>query len=186
MSLVTADDADLDRPRTVDDLAYLPDDGNRYELLDGELVVSPAPIPLHQMAVLGISDALRVACPPDLRVFVAPIDYVIDLHTCLQPDVVVMRRSDVDPLKPLSRPALAIVEIISPSSRATDLAKKPPAYARSGADFYWTLDPYDLHFVARRRRGAEYVETATAAGEQRLRLDEPYPVEICPAEITNG
>lgn len=47
MTLVTADDAELFPRWTVDDLAHLPEDGNRYELLNGELIVSPAPVPLH-------------------------------------------------------------------------------------------------------------------------------------------
>jgi Uma2 family endonuclease len=79
-----------------------------------------------------------------------------------------------------------VVEVLSNSTRKTDLEGKQPAYAISGADHYWTFDPQELHFVARRRQGTEYVSVAEASGEQRIRLDEPYPVEICPAEIING
>ncbi len=186
MSLMTADDADLDRVRTVDDLKYLPDDGRRYELLDGELIVSPAPFPLHQRAVQEIFMLLRAACPPDLEVFFSPIDYEINVDTCLQPDLVVMRRADVDLKTPLRKPAVLIVEVISPGSRKTDLDRKPPAYVRSGTDFYWTFDPEAVEFVAWRRRSGRYVEMAKVTGEQRLRLDEPYPVEVCPTEIING
>jgi len=186
MTLVTTDDADLDRVRTVEDLAYLPDDGKRYELLDGELIVSPAPFPLHQRAVQEIYVLLRAACTADLEVFVAPIDYEINFNTCLQPDVVVMRRADVNLKTPLRKPAVLVVEVISSSSRKTDLEKKPPAYVRSGADFYWTFDPDDVELVAWRRRSGEYVKVATVTGEQRLRLEEPYPVELCPMELIDG
>ena len=193
MSLVTADDADLHHDVQkqwgewrIDDLAHLPEDGNRYELLNGHLIVSPAPIPLHQRAVRMILGLLDRACPPDLEVFDAPIDYQIGSDTSLQPDLVVMRRADVNLLKPLCKPALLIVEVISKGSRKDDLKDKPPAYARSGAEHYWTFDPLKLHFVARRRNGDGYVEVAEASGEQRIRLDQPYPVELCPAEITNG
>ncbi len=186
MSLVTADDADLHRKWTVDDLAHLPDDGNRYELLNGELIVSPAPFPLHQRASRAIARILDRACPAHLEVFDAPIDYEIAPDTSVQPDIAVMRRADVDPLKPLSKPALLIVEIISTGSRKLDLERKPPAYARSGADLYWTFDPQKVHFVARRRSGTRYMEVAKASGDQRIRLDEPYPVEICPAELIHG
>lgn len=186
MSLMTADDADLHRTWTVDDLTHLPDDGNRYELLNGELIVSPAPIPLHQRASRAIARILDRACPAHLEVFVAPIDYEIAPDTSLQPDIAVMRRADVDPLKPLSKPALLIVEIISTGSRKLDLERKPPAYACSGADLYWTFDPQKLQFVAWRRSGAKYVELAEASGGQRIRLDEPFPVELCPEDIING
>src|SRR5262249_20749360 len=55
-----------DRGWTVDDLESLPDDGFRYELIDGTLLVTPAPIPHHQVAVVGLVLALGVACPGDL------------------------------------------------------------------------------------------------------------------------
>jgi Uma2 family endonuclease len=180
------DETDVSRHWTIDDLAYLPDEGKRYELIDGELIVSPAPFPLHQVAVLAICDALRVACPPDLIVFVSPIDYEISYDTVLQPDVVVMRRDDFDLKQPLRRPAVLTVEVMSTSSRDTDAKKKPAAYARSGAGYYWTFDPDELVFVAHRRRDADYVQMARVTGDQRLRLVEPYPVEICPAELVHG
>jgi Uma2 family endonuclease len=187
MSLVTADDADLFRRWTVDDLAHLPDDGNRYELLNGRLAVSPSPIPRHQTATFEIGVLLRAACPREMQVLVAPIDYQITSDTSFQPDVVVMRRADVNAfVRPLRGPAELVVEIISKGSRKMDLEEKPPAYARSGVQHYWTFDPLKLQFVARRRSGARYVEVAEASGEQRIRLDEPFPVGICPEEIVNG
>lgn len=185
MSLVTADDADLFQQWTVDDLAHLPEDGNRYELLDGRLIVSPAPIPLHQDAVLAICDALREACPADLKVFLAPIDYEISRNTSLQPDVVVMRRAGVDRLKPLRTPAVLVVEVVSKGSRTMDPKGKPPAYGRSGVEHYWTFDPSKPHFVARRWCDDGYVTVAEASGGQRIRLDQPYRIEICPEEIIN-
>ena len=65
------------RPLTRADLETMPDDGHRYELLDGTLLVSPAPSPRHQRAVLGVRDALLVARPAHLRVYVAPLDVVL-------------------------------------------------------------------------------------------------------------
>ncbi|GAA0952974.1 Uma2 family endonuclease [Virgisporangium aurantiacum] len=194
MSVVTADDADVHRgspPKrgewTVDDLARTPEDGVRRELFNGELIVSPAPILLHQRAALAIRDALQAACPPDLEVFVAPVDYEIALDTSFQPDVVVLRRADIDILDGVVRkPAVVVVEVLSKSTRKFDLEDKPKAYGNSGVERHWTFDPLTAHFVARRWLGAKYAEVAEARGEQRIRLDEPYPVEICPAEIING
>ena len=60
------------RPFTVDDLEGMPDDGNRYELIDGMLLVSPAPGWAHQEMGLALAVHLRALCPRDLRVLVAP------------------------------------------------------------------------------------------------------------------
>jgi Uma2 family endonuclease len=194
MTVVTADDADVHRvfpPEqgkwTVDDLARTPEDNIRRELFHGELIVSPSPIPLHQTATLEIGVLLRAACPRDMQVFIAPLDYEIAFDTSFQPDVVVMRRADVDVfVRPLRKPAVLVVEVLSTGSRTMDLKKKPPEYGRSGAEHYWTFDPLRAHFVARRWGGVEYANVAEASGDERIRLDEPYPVELCPAEIING
>ncbi len=78
---------------TVDDIDLLPDDGLQYELIDGILVVSPAPVPRHQRVVVRLLVQLDLACPPELEVLVSPIDFRPDKTTSVQPDVVVVRRA---------------------------------------------------------------------------------------------
>jgi Uma2 family endonuclease len=63
---------------TVDDLDDLPDDGLQYELLDGILLVSPAPIPAHQGVVGELYVLIRDACPQHMKVFFAPLDWQPD------------------------------------------------------------------------------------------------------------
>jgi Uma2 family endonuclease len=105
---------------TVDDLDRLPDDGLRYELVDGVLLVSPAPRPRHQRAVLGLARrVLADACPPELEVFVAPLDFRPARQRSLQPDVLVVRREDVGEDN-VSRPLLLAVEVLSPGTRLRD------------------------------------------------------------------
>ena len=82
------------RPLTRDDLETMPDDGHRYELLDGILIVSPAPRPRHQESVASLLVVLRQAAPRDLLVLTAPLDVALTNDTVLQPDVLVARRSD--------------------------------------------------------------------------------------------
>jgi len=60
---------------TFEDLDALPDDGLQYELVDGVLLVTPAPVPRHQRAVLRLAVLLTESCPGDLEVFVAPLDF---------------------------------------------------------------------------------------------------------------
>ena len=62
---------------TREDLDAMPDDGNRYELIDGEIVVSPSPRSRHQYAVVELIYLLRAACPEHLRVATAPFDVVL-------------------------------------------------------------------------------------------------------------
>jgi hypothetical protein len=62
------------RPFTVDDLEGMPDDGNRYELIDGMLHVSPCPVPRHQVVLGELFVRLHAGCPKVMLVMVAPMD----------------------------------------------------------------------------------------------------------------
>src|SRR5438132_1698718 len=82
-------------PLTVEDLEAMPDDGHRYELVDGTLIVTPAPLALHQRAVLKLAALLLTAAGDDLDVLPAPFDYQVSQTTLLQPDIIVLRRQDL-------------------------------------------------------------------------------------------
>lgn len=111
------------RPYTVDDLEGMPDDGRRYELIDGMLLVSPAPVPRHQKIVLKLAAHLDAECPDDLHAFTAPFTVRSSDSTELQPDVLVTRDADLtDELLPVA-PLLA-VEVLSPSTALNDLNTK--------------------------------------------------------------
>jgi hypothetical protein len=82
------------RPLTRADLDDMPDDGHRYELIDGVLVVTPAPSWRHQTMLAGLNEVVRRACPGELQVLFAPFDVALDEDSVLQPDLLVARRSD--------------------------------------------------------------------------------------------
>src|SRR5947199_6879339 len=82
------------RPFTVDDLEAMPDDGNRYELIDGTLIVSPAPSFRHQKIVVKLTGRLDSVCPDDLHVISAPFAVRDSSSTEVQPDVLVARDED--------------------------------------------------------------------------------------------
>src|SRR6266516_6363381 len=82
--MMTMSLAGVGRPFSVADLEAMPDDGRRYELIDGELLVTPAPAWAHQEAAITLTELLRSACPRDLRVLIAPFAVRPDLHNELQ------------------------------------------------------------------------------------------------------
>ena len=122
-----------------------PDDGNRYEVIDGELYVSPAPNLSHQ----GASGVLhfylmRHIREHDLgRVYSAPVGVVLDEETGLQPDLVYIarERSGILSERGIEDAPDLVVEILSPSTRSRDLGIKMRRYAASGVPWYWVVDP---------------------------------------------
>ena len=102
------------RPLTRADLESMPDDGHRYELLDGTLVVTPAPGNRHQGAVGKLYVALAHACPGNLAVRLAPFDVVLADDTVVQPDLLVTSRSALTERGLPGAPLLA-VEVLSPA-----------------------------------------------------------------------
>ena len=171
-----------DHEWTVADLAQTPDDGLRYELVDGVLLVSPAPSNRHQIAVGELHLLLRAAAPSDVRVMLSPTDYQPTDRRSLQPDLLVARRADVGD-DPISAPLLLAVEVLSPSTRAVDLLLKHGVYAESGVASYWVVDPAVPSVRAWRLEDGTYVEAGAAEGDQVLELDEPFPVRVVPRDL---
>jgi Uma2 family endonuclease len=171
-----------DHEWTVADLADTPDDGLRYELVDGVLLVSPAPTNRHQIVVGELYLLLRAAAPADVRVMLAPTDYQPTDRRSLQPDLLVARRTDVGD-EPVNAPLLLAVEVLSPSTRSVDLLLKRGIYAESGVASYWLVDPAVPSVRALRLFDGEYVDAGAADGLQALELDEPFPVRLVPQDL---
>ena len=160
----------------------MPDDGQRYELLDGALVVSPGPGLPHQLATAMLCHALELACPEDLVVFLSA-GVELGVPGALGPDAVVARRSGTR----LAMPPLLVAEILSPDSVPRELSLKKAAYERFGVPAYWRIDP-DLErpsLRAFRLVAGEYRETAHAAGDAPFRAEEPFAVEIVPSQLVS-
>src|SRR6266700_7171198 len=169
------------RPFTVGDLERMPDDGHRYELLDGTLIVSPAPSPAHQRVSVMLTHVLEGACPQEFIVL-ADVSVRLGAGSAVEPDVVVALPSDVSGAC-LVRPPLLVAEILSPDSALRDLNLKKAAYERFGVPSYWVIDP-DLEKPSIRAFDlvhGEYREAAQAVGDTPFRADRPFPVEIVPS-----
>jgi Uma2 family endonuclease len=175
------------RPFTRDDLERMPDDGRRYELIDGVLIVSAAPGRVHQRAVLNLAIVLRDACPPEFEVLIAPFAVGLADDTEMQPDVLVARRDQLTERDLPGPPALA-VEVLSPSTRMTDLNNKRMRFQRAGTPSFWVVDPVarpdGAQLIAwELGPDGEYRQVADLTGEKEFAATSPYPVSVVPAAL---
>jgi Uma2 family endonuclease len=172
------------RPFTVAELDRMPDDGRRYELLDGVLIVSPRPTTVHQFVAMRLLRALADACPEDLCVVPEP---AVELgpQTEFDPDLVVVGMDQIGGAK-FTEPPLLVVEIRSPSTALIDLNRKKTAYERFGVPSYWIVnpDPPRPELTVFELRDGRYALVAEAS--KPFTADRPFSVTIAPAGLTAG
>jgi Uma2 family endonuclease len=134
------------RGLTYDDLVFVPQEreGDRHELIDGVLYVTPSPVPAHERVSIRLTfwfgDAIRPTHSGEL--FTAPIDVKLGPTDVVVPDLVFVSRERLHIVGPKAiegAPDL-VVEILSPSTRRRDLGKKKALYERFGVPEYWTVD----------------------------------------------
>ncbi len=129
---------------TYDDYLSLPNDGKRYEIIEGELLMSPAPEPEHQDVLRNIFTALAsfVSANALGKVYCAPIDVVLSMTDIVQPDIVFIahdRLSIVRKKNIIAAPDL-VIEIVSPSTAIIDRTRKKMLYEHHGVREYWIVD----------------------------------------------
>jgi Uma2 family endonuclease len=177
---------------TVDMLRELPDDGRRYELLDGVLLVSPAPAPKHQLVAAQLFRLLDAMTPADHRVFFAPVDWQPDERTSLEPDLLIISRDAYHETGTIDTP-VAVLEIASPSTARIDRTAKMDRYAQGGIAQYWIVDPgggsvppsvtvYDLGLDGYRQAGRVEGEDALTVTIP-AREGDPATVTVIPADL---
>ncbi len=169
-------------PLTYDDLRQMPHDGHRYELLDGALLVTPAPGTAHQVCVVAVAELLRGQRRPGDVVLVAPFDYVISSATVLEPDVLVARREDLGEAN-LSATPLLVVEVLSPSTRRVDRTAKRLAYEEAGVPAYWIVDPEQESVAVLELVAGRYGERAVVVGNDTYEATLPFAVQLTPARL---
>lgn len=128
-----------------EDIWDSPDDGNRYEVIDGELYVSPPPVREHQHASSELHGTIwsYLRDNPIGRVYHAPFGVILSGLNGVQPDLVYVsneRRAILTDQGVSGAPDL-VVEILSPSTRSRDLGIKLRAYQAAGVPNYWVADP---------------------------------------------
>lgn len=136
---------------TRDQVLALPDDGNRYELFGGELLVTPSPSPRHQALVAELFHAIGIYLREGRLGFLytSPSDLTLDGHQVAQPDLFVILGPTIGNLrwKDLPTPAL-VIEVLSSTTARYDRQVKRHWYQRTGIPEYWIVDP-DARVVER-------------------------------------
>jgi len=129
---------------TIDMVRALPDDRNRYEIIDGELFVTPAPSMVHQRAVLRL--ALRLVVYLDAQrigeAIIAPADVEISENTMVEPDLFVVPPIVGRPPRSWTEAErlLLVAEVLSPTTARADRVRKRVLYARVRVPEYWIID----------------------------------------------
>jgi len=165
------------------DLEAMPDDGRRYELVGGAIVMTPAPAPGHQLISVRLLRLLEEAgLPEGHTLFHAPIDLDLPGEQRVQPDLVVLPWSSVGEQR-LVLPVLLVVEIVSAGSRTHDSVTKRAVYAEAGIPAYWLVNPTSGEITALRLdEHGNYLLVAQGAS---VRLDWPMAINLDMAALTD-
>lgn len=174
---------------TYDEFARLPSDRNRYEIIAGELHVTPAPRTPHQIAVGEL--LLRLGNFVDEHVLgwvlPGPVDVLFAEGDYLEPDLVFVRRERRGIISDRGIEAAPdlVVEVASPSTAKRDRGIKRERYAHFGVPEYWVVDP-DTKQIEVYRPGAE-IKTYAAADILVWRPSgSEQALEIAVAEVLRG
>ncbi|HEX7955482.1 MAG TPA: Uma2 family endonuclease [Pyrinomonadaceae bacterium] len=159
---------------TTDDLTALPDDGNTYELIEGELIVSSAPSYMHQRVIAKLLHHLQNYLDEHPVGEVVPTPGVIfDKHNSVIPDLVFVTNEQLERIGAEAHirlaPALA-VEVVSPGreNARRDRVKKLRVYGKFGVGEYWVADPEARTVEIYRPAAGALALAATAGGDGEI------------------
>jgi Uma2 family endonuclease len=129
---------------TIEDYERLPE-GAPYQLIGGELIMSPSPTPFHQGILQNLAFALNGFVEKNTlgKVFVAPLDIQLTEQDVYQPDILFVRKERVHLIgrKKFNIIPDLVIEILSPSNAYYDFVPKKSKYAEHGVAEYWIVDP---------------------------------------------
>jgi Uma2 family endonuclease len=159
------------------DLLKTPDDGNRYEILDGELIVSAAPVKRHQRMLYLLLLAFAAHIEPRRlgHLYFAPVDVMFRTSDIVEPDLIFIRRERLHIYQDriVHGPPDIVVEALSPTSRDRDLGRKRNLYEAEGVPEYWIADPETPGLML-------FVLNAAGRYEQVLPIDGKLHSQVLP------
>lgn len=167
---------------TAEDVRQLPEDGNRYECVDGVLLVSPSPRQVHQTAVFELFYLLAEFVKRHAlgNLLGSPADIGLTPDDIVQPDLFVARVRPDAPV-PWNWPDITglslAIEVLSPSTAGHDRITKRMYYQRIGVDEYWIVD-LDARLVERWRPGDERPEILTTTLVWEPRTDASLALDL--------
>lgn len=159
------------------DLQRMPEDGNRYELYDGELYAVPPPLPIHQV----VAQRLWLALNNHAKLhggasFIAPFDIILSEYNVVQPDVLYFGPEAARRIKPREHvrfgPGLAI-EVLSKSTARNDRGRKRDVLARFRIPEYWIVDADTRQIEVSVWRDGRYGDAETVAGDRLTSVTIP-------------
>jgi Uma2 family endonuclease len=160
---------------TYEEFRQLPDDGKNYELIGGEVHLTPAPNTRHQFIVHNLDMSLSPYVQENNLggVWEAPLDVRLTEDTALQPDLVFVSSARLEIVREeciAGAPDL-VVEVLSTSTAAHDRATKLPIYAEAGVPNLWLIDSKAKTVEVLKLQGKKYFVEAIFAGDQVLTSD---------------
>ncbi|MGI8477275.1 MAG: Uma2 family endonuclease [Thermomicrobiales bacterium] len=173
----------LVRPLTMADLEGLPETNDRYQIITGELIVSPAPVPQHEEVSMRLILPMGAAVAKlgAGKVYSAPTTVRLTEHDVVEPDIMFVanhHRSMVG--KVIEGAPDLVVEILSPSTRRTDLVRKMALYARAGVREYWIVDMKNRTVAVHALVDSRFELLANEGGFARSRVIEGFVIEVAP------
>jgi Uma2 family endonuclease len=178
-----------DRPLTVDDIDQLPDEGNRYELVDGVLEVTSAPFGSHERVVHRLEWLLECYCPPGFEI-PGQQGMEIELPELSRyriPDLVVTRSGSFEE-KSLTRPPLLVVEVASAGTKRRDQIAKKKEYEQFGVQSFWIIVPdFEAPSITAFELGnGTYAEVAHVTDGNVFQTERPFPFTVTPRQLTTA
>ncbi|WP_433301788.1 Uma2 family endonuclease [Actinoplanes sp. CA-030573] len=171
---------------TEPDLHLFPQDGHRYEIIDGCLHAAPPPPESHEAVVRGIVTTLRSAAPPGWwvcdRLGIA-INEGTGGDSNVVPDVTVLRPRSSGAIWSDPADVALVVEVETPATRRYDRILKPTLYAEAGIHAFWRVEPGRATPLLRTYilSGERYRPDRSIEGAEPVKLDAPYPIRVAPA-----
>lgn len=160
---------------TYQDYLKTPDD-KRYELIEGELIMTPSPIPYHQWLSKNLEyEVERFVREKGLgKVFDAPCDVYLDEEIVVQPDILFIsrERGNIIGEKNIQGAPDLVIEILSEATAYADLVKKKKIYERFGVKEYWIVDPQEKTIEIYARQGKDFAVTKTYS--EKDTLESPF------------